>query len=63
MKLSKNFSLAEFTKSQTALRHDLDNTPNDEHLEAAKALFQKVVQPMRNSMGTSASNLITSLSQ
>jgi len=42
MNLSKNFTLAEYTKSQTALRHDLDNTPNEEHLEAARALFENV---------------------
>ena len=56
MKLSKNFSLAEFTKSQTALRHDLDNTPNDEHLEAAKALFEQVVQPVRDRFGPTVIN-------
>jgi len=44
MNLSKNFTLAEYTKSQTALRHDLDNTPNEEHLEAARALFENVIQ-------------------
>ena len=42
MKLSKNFSLAEFTKSQTALRMDIDNTPQGEHLENAIELFEYV---------------------
>ena len=56
MKLSKNFSLAEFTKSQTALRHGLDNEPKEEHLEAAKALFEKVVQPVRDRFGPTVIN-------
>jgi len=30
MQLSKNFSLAEFTRSETALRKGLDNTPDAE---------------------------------
>ena len=44
MNLSKNFTLIEFTKSQTALRMGIDNTPNDEHLSNAKKLFENVVQ-------------------
>ena len=48
MKLSKNFSLQEFTKSQTALRRGIDNTPNDEHLKAAQGLFENVVQKVRD---------------
>lgn len=56
MRLSKNFTLAEFTKSQTALRHGLDNTPTDEHLESAKALFEHVVQPVRDNFGLTVIN-------
>ena len=56
MKLSKNFTLAEYTKSQTALRNDIDNTPNDAHLEAAKALFVQVVQPVRDRFGPTVIN-------
>ena len=56
MKLSKNFTLAEYTKSQTALRNDIDNIPNDDHLEAAKALFEKVVQPVRDRFGPTVIN-------
>ena len=40
MRLSTNFTLAEFTKSQTATRKGLDNTPGEEHLKNAKALFE-----------------------
>ena len=56
MKLSKNFSLTEFTKSQTALRLDIDNTPGQEHLDNAFELFDKVVQPVRNNFGPTTIN-------
>ena len=51
MRLSENFTLAEYTKSQTASRKGIDNTPGDEHLEAAKALFENVAQKVRNHFG------------
>ena len=38
MRLSANFTLAEFTKSQTATRKGINNTPDNEHLENAKKL-------------------------
>jgi len=47
MKLSKNLSLAEFTRSQTAKRKGLDNTPDGDHLEAAKLLAENIFQPIR----------------
>lgn len=56
MNLSKNFTLSEFTKSQTALRLGIDNTPEGEHLEAAKALFENVVQPVRDNFGPTTLN-------
>ena len=56
MRLSKNFTLAEFTKSQTATRRGIDNTPNDDHLEAAKELFENVVQPVRDNFGLTVIN-------
>ena len=56
MKLSKNFSLTEFTKSQTALRRDIDNTPKGEHLEAAKTLFENVAQRVRDEFGPTTIN-------
>ena len=56
MRLSKNFTLQEFTKSQTALRMGIDNTPEGEHLEAAKALFENVVQPVRENFGPTVIN-------
>lgn len=56
MKLSANFSLSEFTKSQTAIRRGIDNTPSDEHLENALALFENVVQPVRDHFGPTVIN-------
>lgn len=56
MKLSENFTLQEFTKSQTALRHGIDNTPSEEHLSAARKLFTEVVQLVRNQFGVTVIN-------
>ncbi|MAL09507.1 MAG: hypothetical protein CMF74_07570 [Maricaulis sp.] len=47
MRLSKNFSLAEFTKSQTAERKGIDNTPGDDHIESMELLCQEVLEPIR----------------
>tara|TARA_Y100000748_G_scaffold230141_1_gene194171 strand:+ start:3219 stop:3683 length:465 start_codon:yes stop_codon:yes gene_type:complete len=55
-RLSENFTLQEFTKSQTALRQGIDNTPNDEHLQNAKSLFENVVQKVRNNFGVTVIN-------
>ena len=51
MKLSRNLSLGEFTNSQTAKRRGIDNTPTEEHLEAAKALAENIFQPIREHFG------------
>ena len=48
--------MAEFTKSQTAERKGIDNTPQGEHLEAAKALFENVVQKVRDHFGVTTIN-------
>ena len=42
MKLSSNFSLRELTKSQTAERKGIDNTPTEEHLENLKHVHEDV---------------------
>ena len=47
MKLSNHFSLAEFTKSQTAERKGIDNTPNDEHIEKMKNLCNSILESIR----------------
>ena len=56
MKLSRNFSLTEFTKSSSAFSLGIDNTPEGEHLEAAKLLFESVVQPVRDEFGLTVIN-------
>jgi len=48
MNLSPNFTLSEMTKSETALRHNIDNTPNEEQIQALMALAQNVLQPVRD---------------
>ena len=50
-KLSANFTVAEYVKSQTATRHGIDNSLSEEHLENAKKLFANVVQPIREKFG------------
>ena len=56
MKLSENFTMAEFIKSDTANRLGIDNTPEGQHLEAAKALFENVVQKVRDHFGPTVIN-------
>lgn len=51
MKLSQNFTLAEFTRSQTAIRKGIDNTPTAAHLAAMKLLCVKVLEPVRAKFG------------
>jgi hypothetical protein len=48
MKLSENFSLQELTKSQTAERKGIDNTPSTEHQENLKLLCESILQPVRD---------------
>ena len=51
MKLSKNFSLQELTKSQYALRHDIDNTPTEEAIENLRLVCEQILQPVRDHFG------------
>jgi len=53
MNLSANFTLKELTKSETATRLGLDNTPDDEALENLKTLCEMVLQPVREHFGKS----------
>jgi len=48
MKLSKNFSLAELTKSQTATRMGMDNNPSEDETENLRLLCERVLQPIRD---------------
>jgi zinc D-Ala-D-Ala carboxypeptidase len=49
--LSENLSIAEFSKSDTAKRKGINNTPKGVHLEAAKELAQNIFQPIREHFG------------
>ena len=51
MKLSKNFSLKELTRSQTAIRHGIINLPNQEQLVCLTALTTAILQPIREVHG------------
>ena len=48
MQLSKNFSLAEMTKSQTATRMGMDNNPSEDEVENLRLLCERVLQPVRD---------------
>lgn len=47
MRLSKHFTLAEMTRSQTASRRGLDNTPPPKAIAALRALCENVLEPIR----------------
>ena len=51
MKLSKNLSLSEVTKSNTAMRRGIDNSPTEAHIENLKYVAEKVFQPIRDHFG------------
>lgn len=48
MKLSKNLSLAEVTKSNTAARLGIDNQPKGIYVDNLKVLAENVFQPIRD---------------
>ena len=48
MNLSRNFSLQELIKSDTAIRLDIDNNPNADQIEKLKALCENILQPVRD---------------
>jgi hypothetical protein len=49
--LTKNFSLHELTKSETALRLDMENTPGPDEIANLTELAGKVLQPVRDHFG------------
>ena len=51
MQLSENFSLLELTKSQTAERKGINNTPSPEHQENLKRLCETILQRVRDHFG------------
>ena len=52
MQLSKNFSLQEMIKSQTALRKGIDNVPNQEQIDNMVKLAENILQPIRDEYGS-----------
>lgn len=48
MRLSKNFTLNEFTRSQTASRRGIANKPDEDQIEAIKLLVEHILQPTRD---------------
>jgi hypothetical protein len=53
MNLSANFTLKELTKSDTATRLGLDNTPGEAEIENLKTLCENVLQRVRDHFGKS----------
>jgi hypothetical protein len=53
MQLTKNFSLHEFTKSNTAARLGIDNNPIALHIHNLVDLCEHVLQPLRDAIGQS----------
>ena len=51
MQLSRNFSLQELIKSDTAIRKGIDNNPNSDQIEKLKLLCEKILQPVRDHFG------------
>lgn len=51
MQLSEHFKLNEFTKSETAIRKRIDNTPGPEHAANLKLVCEKILEPVRNHFG------------
>jgi len=51
MNLTKNFTLEEMIKSETALRHGMDNNPGEKEIGNLKVLCEKVLQPVRDHFG------------
>jgi putative chitinase len=51
MQLSEHFNLKEFTKSETAIRKRIDNTPNAAHAENLKNVCEKILEPVRKHFG------------
>ena len=46
MNLSRNFTLQELIKSDTAIRLDINNNPNSGQIEKLKDLCENILQPV-----------------
>ena len=51
MNLSRNFTLSELIKSDTAIRKGINNNHNAEQIEKLKELCENILQPVRDHFG------------
>jgi len=51
MNLTRNFTLQELIKSDTAIRKGIDNNPNADQVEKLKRLCENILQPVRDYFG------------
>jgi len=51
MNLSRNFTLRELVRSNTAAIRGIDNTPGPEEVRALELLARRVLQPLRDAIG------------
>lgn len=51
MRLTAHFTLAEFTRSESAKRHGVSNMPTAEHQENLVVLCEKILEPLRAKFG------------
>ena len=51
IQLSEHFRLSEFTRSATAIKYGIDNTPCIEDIEALQSLCINVLEPLRRRFG------------
>ena len=51
MNLTRNFTLSELTKSDTAIRKGINNNPNAEQIEKLIELCENILQPVRDHFG------------
>ena len=55
MRLSRNFTLSELTRSQTATRRGIDNTPGEEEIKNLERVCSEILQPVREHFGVAFS--------
>jgi uncharacterized protein YcbK (DUF882 family) len=51
MKISKNLTLVELIRSQTAIRKGIDNNPSEQVISNLKLVATKVFEPLREGLG------------
>ena len=49
MNLTRNFTLSELTKSDTAIRKGINNNPSPEQIEKLKSLCENILNPAKGS--------------